>query len=127
MFDAQGRLVNEKHAYEMHANEVHPHEMHAREMHAHEVHAYEVHAHKVHAREVHAREIYAHEVYASEMIVSGLHRHRRYRRFLPMYNPMARAGRPPSLLARANCVRLPVHGALATPSVTRACLRDPAE
>jgi hypothetical protein len=33
--------------------------------------------------EVHAREVHAHEVHASEMIVSGLHRHRRYRRFLP--------------------------------------------
>ena len=57
-------------------------------MYAHEVHAYEVHAHKVQACEAHthkvqAREINAHEVHASEMIVSGLHRHRRYRRFLP--------------------------------------------
>src|ERR1700756_3545148 len=70
----------------MHANEVHPHEMHAREMHAHEVHAYEVHAHKVHAREVHAR----------EMIVSGLHRHRRYRRFLPTRVWPVRVGRHPA-------------------------------
>ena len=61
----------------------HAHEVYAHEVHAREVHAYEVHAHKVYARGVHAREIHAHEVHASEMIVSGLHRHRRYRRFLP--------------------------------------------
>jgi hypothetical protein len=53
-------------------------------MHAREMHAREMHAHEVHAYEVHAREIDAHKVHASEMIVSGLHRHRRYRRFLPI-------------------------------------------
>jgi hypothetical protein len=67
----------------IHIHKVHVYEMHAREMHAHEVHAYEVHAHKIDARKVHAHEIHAHEVHASEMIVSGLHRHRRYRWFLP--------------------------------------------
>ena len=64
---------HEMHACGVHAHGTHAHKMHAREMHAHEVHAYKVHAHKVHAREVRA----------SETIVSGLHRHRRYRRFLP--------------------------------------------
>jgi hypothetical protein len=53
-----GHMPCEMHAYEMHANEVYPHEMHTRKIHAHEVHA-------------------------CEMIVSGLHRHRRYRLFLP--------------------------------------------
>ena len=62
--------------------------MHACEVHAHEVHAYEVHGHEVYAREVHghevqARDMHAQEVHACEMIVSGLHHHRRYRRFLP--------------------------------------------
>ena len=49
-----------------------PNEMHAN-----------VHPHEMHAHEVHAREIHAHEMQACEMIVSGLRRHRRYRRFLP--------------------------------------------
>jgi hypothetical protein len=33
--------------------------------------------------EVYACEVHGHEVHACEMIVSGLHRHRRYRRFSP--------------------------------------------
>jgi hypothetical protein len=40
-------------------------------------------AREVHGHEVHTRDMHAHEVHACEMIVSGLHRHRRYRRFLP--------------------------------------------
>jgi hypothetical protein len=59
VFDAQGRLVNEVHAYEMylhemHARKMHAHEMHGREVHAHETHTYEIHDHKMHAREVQA-------------------------------------------------------------------------
>ena len=59
-------------------------------IHVHKVHVYEVYAH-----EVRAHEINAHEVHASEMIVSGLHRHRRYRRFLPTRVWPVRVGRPP--------------------------------
>jgi hypothetical protein len=79
------------------------HEMHACEVHAHEVHAYEVHGHEVyarevHAHEVHARDIHAHEVHACEMIVSGLHGHRRYRRFLPTRVWPERVGALPASL-----------------------------
>jgi hypothetical protein len=75
-------------------------------MHAREVHAYEVHAHKVHAREVHAREIHAHGVHASEMIVSGLHCHRRYRRFLPIRVWPERDGAFPASAAEAAAAAL---------------------
>jgi hypothetical protein len=79
--------------------------MHAHEMYAHEMQAREVHLHETHARETHAREIHAHEVHASEMIVSGLHRHRRYRRFLPTRVWPERVGTlPASVVSIANTV-----------------------
>jgi len=82
---ARGRLVNEVHAHEVHAYEVH----------AYEVYGHEVYAREVHAHEVHARDMHAHEVYACEMIVLGLHRHRRYRRFLPTRVWLVRVGTLP--------------------------------
>ena len=47
MPDAQGRLVNEVHAYEMHA----PHKVLAHEAYACEIHACETHACDIHAYE----------------------------------------------------------------------------
>jgi hypothetical protein len=49
----------------------------------------------LHGHEVYARDMHAHEVHACEMIVSGLHHHRRYRRFLPTKVWPERVGRPP--------------------------------
>jgi hypothetical protein len=80
----------------IHVHKVHVYEVYAHEVHAYELHAHEVHTHDVHAREVHAREIHAHDVHASEMIVSGLHRHRRYRRFLPTRVWLVRVGTLPA-------------------------------
>jgi hypothetical protein len=66
-------------------------EVYAREVHGHEVHARDMHGHEVHARDMHA-----YEVHACEMIVSGLHRHRRYRRFSPTRVWLERVGTLPT-------------------------------